>query len=234
MSTSSSDQSLGRDTTQTFLGPATRAVSSLCKSPPGACFNGAYITVEVGSNKKKYIMHKDLLVYYSDYFRAAFNGCFREATDGKITLLDECEHIFEIFNQFVYSRRITDGVGHKLSWETLIETWLFGDKHMVPALQNALMDAMLEEGRAERSMPTALIAGVWEKTLPSSPLRRYMLDRTVYCMTFDTFRTCEHRYPREALVDVIGTYANKDSTKKLRFPSRGKCYYHVHKEGEKC
>lgn len=38
----------------------------------------------VGPKKKAYTLHKELLCFYSDYFRAAFNGSFKEATERKI------------------------------------------------------------------------------------------------------------------------------------------------------
>lgn len=62
------------------------------------------VTIEVGPEKKAFIIHKDLLCFYSDYFRAAFNGSFKEAIDGKLSLPNEKAELFDIVNYFVYTK----------------------------------------------------------------------------------------------------------------------------------
>jgi hypothetical protein len=199
-----------------------------------ACYQGTFATIEVGPNKKLYIIHKDLLAFYSDYFRAAFNGSFKEATQSKISLHDESEDVFDIVNQFVYSRVIADGKGEKLSWDILIRVWVFGDKHMIPSLQNAVMDVLVKKNKADHFLPTNKISNIWENTLYSSPLRNFILDRAVYKLDVPNIRRYEDRWTQEALWDLVEAFANKEVTKKNKLPARAKCYYHIHKEGEEC
>jgi hypothetical protein len=124
------------------------------------CYRSTYVTIEVGPEKKVYVMHKDLLVFYSDYFRAAFNGTFKEATEGKISLPDEREDVFDIFNHFIYSRRIADQTDDELSWDQLIGVWLFGDKYIVPSLQNVVMDAFIARTEARKATPVSHISSI--------------------------------------------------------------------------
>lgn len=55
------------------------------------------MTIIVGKEKKAYNLHKDLLCFYSDYFRAALNGNFKEAAEGKLELPNVTISIFEAF-----------------------------------------------------------------------------------------------------------------------------------------
>lgn len=62
------------------------------------------MTLIVGKKKKAYTLHKDLLCFYSDYFRAAFNGSFKEAAERKLELPNVEEHIFEGAQLWLYTR----------------------------------------------------------------------------------------------------------------------------------
>ncbi|KAG9656966.1 hypothetical protein KCU95_g16738, partial [Aureobasidium melanogenum] len=114
-----------------------KAMSVEAKTPPNNCFRGI-VTVEVGPQKQAFSIHKDLLCYYSDYFRGAFEGSFKEAVDGKIWLQKEDPTIFDVFNSFLYNRKLqnADGlVGPSLSFATLVDLWIFGDQFVVPLLR---------------------------------------------------------------------------------------------------
>lgn len=173
-------------------------------------------------------------MFYSDYFRGAFNGSFKEAIEGQVSLPEEREDMFDIFTQFLYSRVLADDRDEKISFDTLVDIWLFGDKYLVPSLQNSAMDSLGKRVEAEHLIPTSQIENFWEKTLPSSPLRKYILERTAYKMNASCFQMYENKWTREALVDLVKTLFDKEDTRKYVFPPREKCYYHIHKEGEKC
>ncbi|KAI4746328.1 hypothetical protein E4T50_03350 [Aureobasidium sp. EXF-12298] len=215
-------------------GPAAGAVSSVHKIPPRACFTSTYVTIEVGPKKKTYVIHKELLIFYSDYFRGAFNGSFKEATEGKICLHNESEDVFDVFNKFLYSRLIADDKNEKFSWDKLVDIWLFGDKYIIPSLQNVAMDTIINKVNSDRVIPTNQISKIWEQTLPSSALRKYILERSTYKLSAAEFLKHEDYWTREALLGLIETHFNRDVIEKLTFPARPKCYFHVHKEGEEC
>lgn len=110
-----------------------------------------------------------------------------------------------------------------------------GDKYMIPSLQNSAMDAFKQKAESEHTIPTSQISRVWEKTLSSSPIRRYVLERTVDKLSVADFRKYESHWSREALLELVETYVNnKEDNKKRGRPARGKCYCHIHKEGEEC
>jgi hypothetical protein len=59
-------------------------------------------TVIVGEEKKGFAVHEVLLTHYSDFFRAALNGKFKEAEEKRITLHDEEPVVFESFVHWLY------------------------------------------------------------------------------------------------------------------------------------
>ncbi|KAG9703805.1 hypothetical protein KCU86_g5905, partial [Aureobasidium melanogenum] len=158
-----------------------KAMSVEAKTPPNNCFRGI-VTVEVGPQKQAFSVHKDLLCYYSDYFRGAFEGSFKEAVDGKMWLEKEDPEIFDIFNAFLYNRRLQDAnglVGPGLSFTTLVDLWIFGDQFVVPLLQNLAIDSFQQKSDTEYTIPwKSHIRKIYDNTLHGAPLRRIMIDMT--------------------------------------------------------
>jgi hypothetical protein len=46
------------------------------------------VVVEIGAERKKYHVHKALLVHHSEYFAKALNGSWKEAGEGVVKLED--------------------------------------------------------------------------------------------------------------------------------------------------
>jgi hypothetical protein len=76
------------------------------------------------------------LCFYSDFFRAAFEGSFKEATEGKVELSDVTVDTFEAFQVWLYSQSLRniedpqDSSTHSAlpDFATLARLWVFGDK----------------------------------------------------------------------------------------------------------
>ncbi|KAG9954075.1 hypothetical protein KCU85_g605, partial [Aureobasidium melanogenum] len=220
-----------------------KAMSVEAKTPPNNCFRGI-VTVEVGPQKQAFSIHKDLLCFYSDYFRGAFEGSFKEAVDGKIWLEKEDPAIFDIFNAFLYNRKLQDAkglVGLSLSFKTLVDLWIFGDQFVVPLLQNIAIDSLQQKSDQENFIPCKTqIRKIYDNTLHGAPLRRIMIDMTAF-ETHIGRRPREEvveSWPVEALADLAFTLSLKtsDEVKCSKMPEykKMKCYYHVHNKGEEC
>ncbi|THZ08701.1 hypothetical protein D6C91_10073 [Aureobasidium pullulans] len=232
-------------TTHTTKTPSTvtKAVSVTSKAPSNNCFRGI-VVVEVGPEKQAFSIHKDLLCFYSDYFRGAFDSSFKEAAEGKSSLPTEDPAILDIFNGFIYTRQLrdaTDFQGPDLLYGTLVALWIFGDKYIVPALQNKAIDAFKERSDKLRSIAwDSHLRKIYDNTLHGSPLRRIMTDM----MAYETTVSSKSRdkvmevYPLEALVDLAFTLFDKsrEDVGHLKLPAakKAKCYYHIRNEGESC
>ncbi|THV89821.1 hypothetical protein D6D25_09743, partial [Aureobasidium pullulans] len=177
LSTSSHTNSVNRNPNK-FSRTRSKAASVLSKRPTHECF-GSIVTVEVGSEQRSFAIHKDLLCFYSDYFRAAFNGSFKEAAEGKISLPDCDAKIFYIFNGFLYTRELCSEAGKtglELSSTTLSELWVFGDVHLVPALQNLAIDCLIGRIQTLGSLLNTKVPYIYRRTVAGSPLRRMAVD----------------------------------------------------------
>jgi hypothetical protein len=199
------------------------------------------VTIEIGVEKIAFMIHEDLLVYYSDYFRGAFSGSFKEATEGRLAPPEEKVNVFKVFNNFIYTHQLCDGDGADLCWSVLIKVWLFGDRHIIPALQNEAMDSILAKNVKEKSIPSFSLKYIYRNTLDGSPLRKVMIDLVTYKGHLPIMMMSEKAtldWPHEALVDLtvalgakkpenIGTFA-------MPADKEAKCYYHVHNEEDQC
>jgi hypothetical protein len=208
------------------------------------------VTLIVGAAKEHYCLHKDLLCFYSDFFRAAFNGFFKEATERKIELAEVETDVFEAFQVWLYTQDLSqnDTVSKDIypDWSLLIKLWIFGDKYQIPLLQNNTMDKIVAKADKDHNIPLLWITHVYENTTVNSVLRKAIVDVMSYRSRMPDGKnyhkiegTCLHNpkdWPKQACLDVIAEmsrgWLNKDTRFKL--PTREKCYYHVHADGEHC
>jgi len=68
------------------------------------------ISVEVGPQHDEYKIHREVLVYHSEYFRAALQGCWTENKERKVIIEDLEPAAFNIFVDWLYTRRIPSTV----------------------------------------------------------------------------------------------------------------------------
>lgn len=196
----------------------------------------------MGQQKKSFIIHKGLLCHYSDYFGGAFNGSFRESAERKLPLPHEQVCLFEVFRLFLYTNQIlnTENVtGPEFSYTTLTELWVFGDKYLAPTFQNAIMDCIIKRNETTHTVALYCLPFIYANTLPGSPLRRVIVDIAAYKGAIEDFVVPPHEehWSAESLRDLVLTLyrKHKDHVGKNEMPKeRGKCYYHIHKKGEKC
>lgn len=148
--------------------------------------------------------------------------------------------VFSIVNQFIYTRELSDDTDHDLDWGLLFRTWLFGDKYLMPALQNRVMDTLIEKVTVTNSVPTPELKFIYKNTLPGSPLRNFLVDLAAYTFDLVSVMTSDEskRWPHEALLDLVKIVAARDKEdigmRDLPEVNMGRCYYHIHVEGEDC
>ena len=70
---------------------------------------GGLVTLYVGPDRKKLIVHKKLLCDSSDYFAAAFEGNFKEASEGVIEMIDDDVEAVGCFLEYLYRGRVPTG-----------------------------------------------------------------------------------------------------------------------------
>jgi hypothetical protein len=81
---------------------------------------------------------------------------------------------------------------------------------------------------------------IYENTLPGSPLRRFIVDFTAYKidMVHVTTPQSGQLWSHEALLDLVKVIGAKKKEHMgiygLPESNKGKCYYHIHADGENC
>ncbi|THW70166.1 hypothetical protein D6D19_07996 [Aureobasidium pullulans] len=225
--------------------PSKGAVSTPDKLPSSKHFKGL-VTIIVGRSEKHFTVHKELLIFYSDYFRAAFNGSFVEAAESKIELLDVAQEVFEHFHAWLYTRRLVSEDEKPLMWLSLAALWVFGDRFQVPMLQNCVADELFAKRERDNRFPLGLIKYVNGVTPVGSPLRRITVNIIIHRMGSlgepdnpkSGILTPENRHfwTIEILEDLLreadAARHNKLAPNKL--PKRDKCFFHVHGKDEHC
>ncbi|KAG9751660.1 hypothetical protein KCU73_g6290, partial [Aureobasidium melanogenum] len=230
-------------------GSSGRAVSTPNKWPSSKLYKET-VSILVGPTKEHYIIHKGLLCSYSDFFRAAFEGAFKEAHENKIELPDVLVDVFEAFQVWLYSRSLRDPEDHGdsstrpqlLTSPILAYLWVFGDKYQIPLLQNDSADALIEKMDQEKEFDTIVVNVAYQSTMQGSPLRRLAIDICVFRMEHkqgenSIFRqTNSSNWSQEALIDSARRMSDawQHGLAWRSLPSKDKCHYHVHAAGESC
>lgn len=207
------------------------------------------VTLVIGTFKIQYTLHKGLLRFYSDFFRAAFNGSFKEASERKIELPEVDVDVFEAFQVWLYTQSLPQNETAPAKvypeWSILVKLWIFGDKHQIPRLQNNTMDAIIDKVEKDCTIPIHELNLTYDNTLASSPLRKVTTDIMAYKAQFadgipgNTTTGCllyPDEWPKQACLDVMAEMSRGWRQKDVRgkFPKREQCYYHVHGRGEHC
>ena len=130
----------------------------------------------------KFTIHKPLLVESADFFRAAFEGGFKEAGEGKLSLPDDSSDVFQRFQLWLYSGSPMnpDEDLKEIGWDIFIRLYVFAEKYDLVDLQNITIDFFMARQRILREIPTGMapVNLIYENTSERSPLRRILVDKT--------------------------------------------------------
>lgn len=112
------------------------------------------IVVEVGPNRQRYRVYKELISFYSEYFRNALKEPWKEAEDRLIELPDIEPQVFDIFVDWLYTQKVPEknrfwvaptetlkanSTEHVQLAEILVmKTYVFADRFLVPKLRCAI------------------------------------------------------------------------------------------------
>lgn len=200
------------------------------------------VYVKVGPDAIVFSIHKGVLCEGSAFFRAAFDGRFKEATEQTVLLPEADVDIFERYQAWAYSDRIVQrGETIKdLGYEMIIGLYILAELCCIPRLQNAAIDIIIDKAAFHHTVPPMTCSRlIYENTTSASLLRELFEDMTTRSRlrdheSFDT-ETSE-LYDNAFLVDLALAL---DEERRCRAPGGFKkhlndlrCNYHIHPEGE--
>lgn len=190
---------------------------------------------------KVFEVHKGILCFYSGYFRAAFNGRWKESQEGNIDMPSISPSVFKLFVHWVYSRQleIAAETGSGEEGTQLARLWIFGDAHEIPTLQNEVITTMRRVMVKESVVPSGpMINHVYENTVPQSRLRQFLIDVYGALCNSNVLRRHEAQssWCRDALFDLLQVVW-RDGYHRQGWKELEKwdlCKYHVHEQGVNC
>ena len=145
-------------------------------------FSGvSVVTILVGKNKTPFQIHQDQLCEASSFFKAAFEGQFREGSEKKMDLPEEDVHLFDLFVQWLYHQRYeippkeVEQKGERLMEP--VKLYVLADKYDVSDLRSDIITKLFALGNMGGTYPDlGTMAYAYEHVSPKSGLCRLLAD----------------------------------------------------------
>lgn len=148
------------------------------------CRFGAVLTVTilVGKDKTPFQVHHDQLCEASAFFKAAFEGQFRESSEKTMDLPEEDEHLFDLFVQWLYRGHYeippkgTEAPGERFM--ELVKLYVLADRYDVVDLRSLLITKLFEMYKVPNGILPGMVtvAYAYEHVSRTSGLRRLLAD----------------------------------------------------------
>ncbi|TVY24083.1 hypothetical protein LHYA1_G006973 [Lachnellula hyalina] len=172
---------------------------------PGTSFSNPaeLVTLEVGPEKKKFIVHKEFACHYSPVPKAAFNSEFIEGQTQTYVLEEATEPVARLLVDWLYTQQLDicryEKTHPKKAEEglSLCRLWL-----LLPGLQNLIVRTIEEIHQETEDASTSCIRYVYENTCEGSPLRKFLLHQCACYVCHTVFRRKQHQFPKEFFVDL--------------------------------
>lgn len=224
------------------------AIEHLAYQYHSTAYTGQVATIEVGtgSAKRTFYPHRDLLAFYSGYFRAALNGRFTESRTKVIKLETEEPAVFEGFLLWLYTCKArTDVITEDNAGEyftSIVKLWIFADRRIIPLMANDMIDHLQQCVLTAWSIPTNTINIVYSNTTEESALRRMLVNMYASLASDDLASIMTHDAGdsiKNFLIDLVRSLIadgprkpllTKEQYKRVEMCPR----FHVHEEGVKC
>jgi len=215
--------------------------------------SNSFITIKIGSDRKDYQVHKDLICFHFPYFDAAFNGKFKEGEEGVLELAATEESIFWLFLDWLYFGKLPErilcsdenddgeaeeGEDDEYDPSPAYELHVFADRYNVPELRRALMEKIRSAWKAqERCLPSnEEITWLFNALPESSTLCKLVVDLFAYRFdpAADEKRDIKARsqLPWNVLLKLVLRTAEVRATYAGNMDFDGNCGYHEHVTAE--
>ncbi|KAL2072756.1 hypothetical protein VTL71DRAFT_12099 [Oculimacula yallundae] len=160
-----------------------------------------------GETAKEFGVHKDFACHYSPVLKAAFHSSFVEGRTQVYKLPEYDEDIVKLLVHWLYTQElIADSLEEpELASSELLsfcKLWILADSLLVPSLQNAAMDMLIQVQDTLKKTATSCLVYVYQNTNPESPLRKMLLHRCICFLSPRKFASCTHQFPKEMLIEL--------------------------------
>lgn len=197
------------------------------------------MAVYVGDDERPFHIHKKLLCSKSTYFKAAFEGSFKEASEKKLHLLDEDPKIFRFYAIWIYNQDLQIRGKNDEDLNVCCRLYILADKLGSAGLQNIVMDVIHKIIKRRRyiNLESENVNFVYNNTLPGSHLRDILVDALAWQMDADSHPDLINAVPEflyAALKICTGRLPLRLGDEKGPLDMNRCRIYHVHSDGHIC
>ncbi|QSZ35251.1 hypothetical protein DSL72_008120 [Monilinia vaccinii-corymbosi] len=146
----------------------------------GAMLGTELVTIIVGEEKRKFVVHQQLICGSVWYFDVAFSTSrFREGQEKRMEMPEDDPEAFELFTHWLYRGSVprpfdADGFDH------LVSLYVFAEKLCINEVADKTIDAIISgDYSMQPEMTPKRVERIWLNTLPTSPLRKWCIHALV-------------------------------------------------------
>lgn len=151
------------------------------------------MNIAVSPTKVIFTAHRSSLLDVFEFFTNALSGEFREAQTATITFADTSVDTFNTFIEWLYTRRLFDGVEpcpehpdhqtRKKHQATLLDLYIFADKYDIPQMRNDIFDRFarcVTHWTNTYTMNLDIILKAYENLPAECPIVRFCIDQLAF------------------------------------------------------
>lgn len=204
---------------------------------------GPTVTVRVGPTLRVFNLHEAFLCHVSAFFKGALEGSFKEASTKSVDLIDIDLKVFYMFVGWLYYRKVHNvpEVGKCTEPTKLdcIQLYLFGDRHGIPELQDAAINALYAVIFAVSKEDDDIYNFVYQNTPANSALRKFIVHAFVHTCGKD--KLCRESSDLDFVFDVANAAVDfvcsghiRPKCKMEYWKEVDLCQFHQHLPGMIC
>ncbi|KAF2163134.1 hypothetical protein M409DRAFT_26579 [Zasmidium cellare ATCC 36951] len=222
-----------------------RPANTQMSEPAPKRFKSSYnktITVLVGPEEDKFIVHKSTACDNSPFFKAACSQHWVEGQDKVVRLPDTTAKLFETFLHWAYTKDLKmEGVDDSTTADQprtydLGSVWGLANYLQTPALRNKVIDRLLQKFDAmpHTAVPRSALNHIWDLSPPDATIRRLLIDLHLTRMSRQMFEAFEDEWPQDLILAAARLhFASEEKRKMLRSPCfEERACYHEAEDGE--
>ena len=139
------------------------------------------VTLIVGEDKREFYAHQGILVSSSPFFEGCLEGGMREATTKTVEFPEDDVMGHELLILWMYTSEVRDDYfGSDQDAFAGMLAWTLGDKFMIPAFQNQVLERIMDYWYACDDMDPAFFAWALENVPRTSQLYYAVKDMFIY------------------------------------------------------
>lgn len=191
----------------------------------------------VGEDEDRCIIHKSTACEKSPFFAAACSSRWIEGQEGIVRLPDHGPLSFDVFVHWMYSGELDimksrpDNTPPYIYY-SFVRVWELANYLGCPSLCNLAASSLIQRiSEHPRRYP---VKNCFDAAPPGSKIRALLVDHVIWRPSVPYFDKSSGSWPPEVIHKLARITVAKEDRESYSPLGRDRCFYHVHKEGEKC